>query len=176
MLLQTLKKELQQQQLPIKNLMMHLDKGGSSGSAALSAQAKLTIARLQKELDALKTKRELINEANDGLKRQYEYQQRLMQLSKDATQAKISGDYIGANILEQQKSFETGQFNKETDNLALDKKIMTLENRISELNANARVTTAEKKLNDLKKKRGMAMGGLIKGPGTGRSDSTAFCI
>jgi TP901 family phage tail tape measure protein len=138
----------------------------------LSKEAKLTIARLQKELDGLKTKRDLINEANDGLKRQYDYQQKLMQLSKDATQAKISGDYIGANILEQQKSFETGQFNKETDSLALDKKITTLENRISELQANARVTAAETSLNKAKKK-GMAMGGLIKGPGTGRSDSIA---
>jgi hypothetical protein len=158
----------------------------SPDGAALSAQAKLTIARLQKELDGLKTKRDLIDEANDGLKRQYEYQQKLMQLSKDATQAKISGDYIGASIIEQQKSFEATQFNKETDSLALNKKITALENRISALNANAKVTAAEKKLNDLTKKDvspiKKAVGGYIrhygegstggvKGPGTGTSDS-----
>jgi TP901 family phage tail tape measure protein len=138
----------------------------------LSKEAKLTIARLQKELDGLKTKRDLIDEANDGLKRQYDYQQKLMQLSQDAVQAKISGNYIGAAMLGQQRSFETSQFNKETDSLALDKKITTLENRISELQANARVTAAETSLNKAKEK-GMAMGGLIKGPGTGRSDSIA---
>ena len=145
--------------------------GGTAGADTLSKEAKLTIARLQKELDGLKTKRDIINETNNELKRQYDYQQKLMQLSKDAVQAKISGDYIGAAVLGSQKSFETSQFNKETDNLALDKKIMTLENRISELQANARVTSAEAALNKARKKGGMSMGGLIKGPGTGTSDS-----
>jgi TP901 family phage tail tape measure protein len=144
--------------------------GGTAGADTLSKEAKLTIARLQKELDGLKTKRDIINETNNELKRQYDYQQKLMQLSKDEVQAKISGDYIGASILGQQKSFETGQFNKETDNLALDKKIMMLENRISELQANARVSSAETALNKARAK-GKAMGGLIKGPGTGTSDS-----
>jgi hypothetical protein len=144
--------------------------GGGSGADTLSKEAKLTIARLQKELDGLKTKRDIINETNNELKRQYDYQQKLMQLSKDAVQAKISGDYIGAAVLGSQKSFETGQFNKETDNLALDKKIMMLENRISELQANARVSAAETSLNKAKAK-GKSMGGLIKGPGTGTSDS-----
>ena len=141
-------------------------------SDVLSKEAKLTIARLQKELDGLKTKRDVINETNNELKRQYDYQQKLMQLSKDAVQAKISGDYIGASILGSQKSYETSQFNKETDNLALDKKITALENRISELQANAKVTKAETALNLVKAKvAGKAMGGLIKGPGTETSDS-----
>ena len=144
--------------------------GGGSGADTLSKEAKLTIARLQKELDGLKTKRDIINETNNELKRQYDYQQKLMQLSKDAVQAKISGDYIGAAVLGSQKSYETSQFNKETDNLALDKKIMMLENRISELQANARVSAAETALNKAKAK-GKSMGGLIKGPGTGTSDS-----
>jgi len=142
----------------------------AANTDVLSKEAKLAIARLQKELDGLKTKRDLINEANDGLKRQYEYQQKLMQLSKDAIQAKISGDYIGANILEQQKSFETGQFNKETDSLALDKKITALENKISAMTADVRITNANVAL-DKAKAKGKAMGGLIKGPGTGMSDS-----
>lgn len=144
--------------------------GGGVSSDVLSKEAKLTIARLQKELDGLKTKRDLINEANDGLKRQYEYQQKLMQLSQDATQAKISGNYIGASMLEQQKLFTTGQFNKETDSIALDKIITRLENKISALQAGERVSAADRALLKAKSK-GKAMGGLIKGPGTGRSDS-----
>ena len=146
--------------------------GGGSSADSLSKAAKLNIARMQKELDLLKTKRDTINEANNELKRQYEYQQKLTQLSKDAVQAKISGDYIGASILEQQKSFETEQFNKETDNIALDKRITDLENRISALQASSRLTAAEqayaKSQGKIPKK---AMGGLIKGPGTGTSDS-----
>jgi hypothetical protein len=144
--------------------------GGGVSSDVLSKQAKLTIARLQKELDLLKTKRDTINESNNGLKRQYEYQQKLMQLQQDATQAKISGNYIGAAIIDQQKSFQTAEFNKETASLVLDKKITELENRISGLTAGARVTNAETALNKAKAK-GNYMGGLIKGPGTGTSDS-----
>jgi hypothetical protein len=144
--------------------------GGGSGSDVLSKAAKLAIARLQKELDGLKTKRDIINETNNGLKRQYDYQQKLMQLSQDAVQAKISGNYIGAAILGQQKSFETGQFNKETDSLALDKKITELENKISAMTADVRITNATAAL-DKAKIKGKAMGGLIKGPGTGTSDS-----
>jgi hypothetical protein len=146
------------------------DGGGGVSSDVISKQAKLTIARLQKELDLLKTKRDTINESNNGLKRQYEYQQKLMQLQQDATQAKISGNYIGAAIIDQQKSFQTAEFNKETASLVLDKKITELENRISGLTAGARVTNAETALNKAKAK-GNYMGGLIKGPGTGTSDS-----
>jgi TP901 family phage tail tape measure protein len=144
--------------------------GGGTNTDVLSKQAKLTIARLQKELDLLKTKRDTINESNNGLKRQYEYQQKLMQLQQEAVQAKISGNYIGAAIIDQQKSFQRAEFNKETASLALDKKITELENRISGLTAGARVTNAETALNKAKAK-GKAMGGLIKGPGTGTSDS-----
>jgi hypothetical protein len=144
--------------------------GGAGGANLLSKEAKLVIARLQKELDALKTKRDIINETNNELKRQYDYQQKLMQLSQDAVQAKISGNYIGANILEQQKSFETGQFNKETDALALDKKITDLENKISAMTADVRVTNAKVAL-DKARAKGKSMGGLIKGPGTTTSDS-----
>lgn len=168
----------------IKKFYQDLDKavvsekvGTIEGSAAsgngtdiLSKQAKLAIARLQKELDLLKTKRDTVKDTNDELKRQYEYQQKLMQLQQDATQAKISGNYIGAAIIEQQKSFQLSEFNKETASLALDKKITTLENRISALTAGARVTNAETALNKAKA-NGKAMGGLIKGPGTGTSDS-----
>ena len=59
-------------------------------------------------------------------------------------------------------------FKKETDSLALDKKITALENRISALQAGERVNAAERAVN---KAKGKAYGGLIKGPGTAMSDS-----
>jgi TP901 family phage tail tape measure protein len=144
------------------------DGGGGSGGDTLSKASKLAIANMQKELDLLKTKKDTINETNNELKRQYDYQQKLMQLQADATQAKISGNYIGAAIIGSQKSFETGQFNKETDALALDKKITNLENQISAIQATNKVTAAQAAL---AKAQGKSMGGLIKGPGTGTSDS-----
>jgi len=145
--------------------------GEGTGSDVLSKEAKLAIARLQKELDLLKTKRDTINETNNELKRQYDQQQRLMQLQQDATQAKISGNYIGAAIIDQQKSLQASEFNKETESLALDKKITALENKISAMSANVRVTNAEVALGKAKVKTKAAMGGLIRGPGTGTSDS-----
>jgi hypothetical protein len=144
--------------------------GSGTGSDVLSKEAKLAIARLQKELDLLKTKRDTINDTNNELKRQYDYQQRLMQLQQDATQAKISGNYIGAAIINQQKSLQASEFKKETESLALDKKITELENKISAMTADVRLTNATAALNKVKAK-GKAMGGLIKGPGTGTSDS-----
>ena len=146
--------------------------GGSSGgvsSDVLSKEAKLTIARLQKELDALKTKRDLIQEANNELMRQYEYQQKLTDLQQSAKDAMTKGNYIQAAMLKQQGYNVTAQFNKETASLAMDKKITELENRISGLQAGQKVTAAEKAL--LKAKSGMAFGGLVKGPGTAMSDS-----
>ena len=89
-------------------------------------------------------------------------------MQSDATQAKISGNYIGAAIIGSQKSFETGQFNKATDALALDNKITNLENQISAIQATNKVTAAQAAL---AKAQGKSMGGLIVGPGTGTSDS-----
>ena len=145
--------------------------GGSTGPSAdvLSKEAKLTIARLQKELDALKTKRDLIQEANSELMRQYDYQQKLMDLQQSSLEAMAKGNYIQAAALKQQGYNVTAQFNKETASLALDKKITELENRISGLQAGQKVTAAEKALN--KAKSGMAFGGLVRGPGTAMSDS-----
>jgi len=141
---------------------------GGTGSDVLSKEAKLAIAKLQDELDLLKTKREIINQTNDELKRQYDYQQRLTQLQQDATQAKISGNYIGAAIINQQKSQQSSDFNKETESLARDKRITELENIISDMTTDVRVTNAKAAL---AKAKGKAMGGLIRGPGTGISDS-----
>lgn len=152
---------------PIKSPDSKINRDGA-GSDVLSKEAKLAIAKLQDELDILKTKRDIINQTNDELKRQYDYQQRLTQLQQDATQAKISGNYIGAAIINQQKSQQSSDFNKETESLARDKRITELENIISDMTTDVRVTNAKAAL---AKAKGKAMGGLIRGPGTGISDS-----
>jgi hypothetical protein len=144
---------------------------GVDGEKVLSAQAKLTIARLKKELDALKTKRDTLKEINDEIKRQYDYEQKQRQLQSDAAQAKISGNYIQAAILGQQQLFAKAEFSRETQSIALDKRITTLENRISALTAGARVSAAETALNKAKAKKGYATGGLIVGAGSSMSDS-----
>jgi TP901 family phage tail tape measure protein len=146
------------------------DKSSIDGAKVLSAAAKLNIARMQKELDLLKTKRDKINETNDALKRQYEYQQKIRDLQKSEVEARIRGDYIGAAMFGQARSLEAQEFNKESDSIALDKKITDLSNRISALQANEKLTKAEQQYAKSKVVK-KAMGGLIKGPGTGRSDS-----
>jgi TP901 family phage tail tape measure protein len=146
------------------------DTSSIDGAKVLSAAAKLNIARMQKELDLLKTKRDKINETNDALKRQYEYQQKIRDLQKSEVEARIRGDYIGAAMFGQARSLETQEFNKESQSIALDKKITDLSNRISALQANEKLTKAEQQYAKSKVVK-KAMGGLIKGPGTGRSDS-----
>jgi len=147
-------------------------KGTGTSSDILSKEAKLTIARLQKELDALKTKRDLIKDSNDELKRQYEYQQKIMQLQQSEVQARITGNYIQASMIRQQQAFTKTEYNKETESIARDKIITNLENRISALSAGEKITAAERALNKAKAKaNGMATGGHVVGPGSGTSDS-----
>lgn len=150
--------------------------GASGGTDVLSKTSKLAIANMQKELDLLKTKKDSLSAVNDELKRQYDYQQKLQQLNQDALQAKISGNYIQAANLQQQKAYTTSQFNTETASISLDKRITNLENQISAIQATNRVTAAQKALSDsLAKSVGTtvkkASGGLITGTGTGTSDS-----
>lgn len=143
--------------------------GTSSGEVALSKIQRLTIARMQQELVGLKKKRDALKDINDELKRQQDFQMKQMELTKQQTEAKISGNYMQAAIIGQQKAFEASDFKNETKQLELDKRISNLEQRITDLQAGARVTRAEEAITKAKAKK--AMGGLIKGPGTGISDS-----
>ena len=121
---------------------------------------------LQKEIDALKAKRDAQKDANDEVQRQIDLEMKLQDLSNQAVQAKISGNYIQAAMLSQESKNVQMTFNQETEIRNKDAEIDRLQARYNAIKDGAKLTSAEKA--KLPKK---ANGGLIKGPGTGRSDS-----
>lgn len=114
-----------------------------SGEKGLSALQKAVIARYEKELSALQKKRDALKEVNDELKRQFEFEQRQNELSQQMAEAKVSGNYIQAAILGQEKAFEASEFARETKELELEKRISVIEDRIRQIEAGGRVSKAE---------------------------------
>jgi hypothetical protein len=70
-----------------------------------------------------------LSEINNELDRQYDYQIRLMGLEKSKTQAKISGDYIGASILGQEQAKEASSFDRNA--IDLSGKMTTIKDAMS---------------------------------------------
>jgi TP901 family phage tail tape measure protein len=135
---------------------------GGSGAKAENPYLKI----LQKEIDALKAKRDAQKDANDEVQREIDLKMKLQDLANQATQAKISGNYLQAAMLGQEAQNAQMAFNKETELKKKDAQIAALEARYNAIKDGATLTAAEKA--KIPKKAG---GGLIKGPGSGRSDS-----
>jgi hypothetical protein len=144
---------------------------GKDGNKLTAEEKYLEV--LQKEIDALKEKRDAQKDANEEVQRQIDLQMKLQDLSNQAVQAKISGNYIQAAMLGQQSQNVQMEFNKETELRKKDAEIAALEARYRAIKDGAKLTTAEtaKIPKTPKKVVKKANGGLIKGPGTGRSDS-----
>jgi TP901 family phage tail tape measure protein len=141
------------------------DDGTGSGKDKLTAEEQY-IKLLEKEINKLEAKRNAQREANEEVQRQIDLQMKLQDLASQAVQAKISGNYIEAAMLGQQSRNVQMEFNKETELRKKDAEIDALRARVTEIKDGSKLTSAEKA--KLPKK---ANGGLIKGPGTGRSDS-----
>ena len=145
--------------------------GAGSGKDKLTAE-ELYLKVLQKEIDALKAKRDAQKDANDEVQRQIDMQMKMQDLANQATQAKISGNYIQASILGQEAKNVQMKFNQETELRKKDAEIAVLEARYKAIQDGAKLTSAETaKIPKATKVIKKANGGLIKGPGTGRSDS-----
>jgi len=138
---------------------------GGKGKDKLTIE-ELYLKVLQKEIDKLKAKRDAQKDANDEVQRQIDLQMKMQDLSNQAVQAKISGNYIQAAMLGQESQNVQMKFNQETELRKKDAEIDALQARYNAIKDGAKLTSAEKK--KVPKK---ANGGLIKGPGTGRSDS-----
>ncbi len=141
------------------------DDGTGSGKDKLTAEEQY-IKLLEKEINKLEAKRNAQKTANEEVQRQIDLQMKLQDLASQAVQAKISGNYIEAAMLGQQSRNVQMEFNKETELRKKDAEIDALRARVTEIKDGSKLTSAEKA--KLPKK---ANGGLIKGPGTGRSDS-----
>ena len=141
------------------------DTGSGKGKDKLTIEEQY-LKVLQKEIDKLKDKRDAQKDANDEVQRQVDLQMKMQDLANQAVQAKISGNYIQAAMLGQESQNVKMKFNQETALRKKDAEIDALQARYNAIKDGAKLTSAEKK--KIPKK---ANGGLIKGPGTGRSDS-----
>jgi TP901 family phage tail tape measure protein len=143
----------------------YVDPDTASGGKKLTAEEQY-LKLLEKEINQLEAKRNAQKEANEEVQRQIDLQMKLQDLASQAVQAKISGNYIEAAMLGQQSKNVQMEFNKETELRKKDAEINALRARATEIKDGSKLTKAERA--KLPKK---ANGGLIKGPGTGRSDS-----
>jgi hypothetical protein len=136
----------------------------SKGAGKTPAEKYLEV--LQKQIDSLEAKRDVQRELNDQIQKEIDLQEKMQDLESQAINAKISGNYIQAAALGQESKNLQAQYSRD---LALDKMndpIDALKARKKAIEDGAKLTKAE--MSQIPKK---ANGGLIKGPGTGRSDS-----
>jgi TP901 family phage tail tape measure protein len=154
---------------PTKTTTTTTDNG--AGTVPLSKIQQLAIANAQVELNGLKKKRDALKDINSELKRQQDFEIAQQNRFNDAKQAMISGDYLKAATLRQSAMYAASQFNTDTQAQKDDKRISALEQRIKDLQAGKRVTSAEESLAKAQSKLKKASGGHISGPGSGTSDS-----
>ena len=137
---------------------------GSTGKGLTDEEKYLKI--LEKQINALEAKRDAQKKINDEIQREIDLVNKLEDLSSQAVNAKISGNYIQAAMLGQQSVQAQAEFDRQTYLNTQQEPIDKLMARKQEIQDGSKLTKAEKA--KLPKK---ANGGLIKGPGTGRSDS-----
>jgi hypothetical protein len=138
---------------------------GTAGGKTLTAEEKY-LKILDKQIDALQAKQDAQKKINDEIQREIDLANKLEDLAAQAVNAKISGNYIQAAMLGQQSVQAQAEFSRQTALNAQQAPIDKLIARKKEIQDGAKLTASEK--SQIPKK---ANGGLIKGPGTGRSDS-----
>jgi TP901 family phage tail tape measure protein len=139
------------------------------GTDGISAASKAYLKILDKEIQGLERKRDAQKTANDEIQRQIDLETKLKDLAKEGVLAKISGDYIKAASIQQQAQNVQMEFNLETELRKKDAEIARLKNRAEDISGGAPLTKAEAAKIPNKKKA--ASGGMIRGAGTGTSDS-----
>jgi TP901 family phage tail tape measure protein len=139
------------------------------GVDGLSASSKAYLDILEKEIKGLEEKRDAQKNANDETQRQIDLQEKLADLAKKSVLAKISGDYLEAASLQQQAQNVQVEFNQETELRKKDAEIARLRSRAEAIGDGAPLTKAEAA--KIPKKVKAASGGMIRGAGTGTSDS-----
>jgi TP901 family phage tail tape measure protein len=137
----------------------------TNGGKKLTAEEKY-LKILDKQIDSLQAKLDAQKKINDEIQREVDLANKLQDLESQAVNAKISGNYIQASLLKQQSQQAQAEFDRDTSLNRQQEPIDALMARKKAIQDGAKLTAAEKA--QIPKK---ANGGLIKGPGTGRSDS-----
>ena len=147
------------------------DDGTSGGKKLTDEERYLKI--LDKQIDALKAKQEAQKKANDEIQREIDLINKLEDLASQATTAKLTGNFIQAAMLTRQSVQAQQEFDRQTQLNLMEEPIDKLTARKKEIQDGAKLTKSEKAQlpKTPKKVVKKANGGLIKGPGTGRSDS-----
>ena len=122
---------------------------------------------LQKEIDALKAKRDAQKDANDEVQREIDLKMKLQDLANQAVEAKISGNYLKAATLAQEAQNIQMKYNQETELKKKDDEIARLEARLREIENGSVLTKAESAKLKAAKKVKLANGGAVKGFNTG---------
>jgi len=147
-------------------------KDGVDGVDGLSAASTAYLKVLDKQIKGLEEKRDAQKNANDEVQRQIDLEMKLKDLAKQSVLAKISGDYIGAASLQQQAQNVQFEFDQETELRKKDAEIARLKARAEAIRGGAKLTKAESaKIPKDSKAKEKARGGMIRGAGTGTSDS-----
>jgi TP901 family phage tail tape measure protein len=154
--------------------------GSDKATTGLSSSNKAYVKILQKEIDALKAKRDANQKANDEMQRQIDLQLKQQDLTNKMKQEQIKGNYLEAAMIGQEQRKNTLEFNQGTADNKLADAIDRLEKRLQAIEDGANLTKAENKKLQESKKAKAAAGGYIKnfmgggnvaGPGTKTSDS-----
>jgi TP901 family phage tail tape measure protein len=153
------------------NPFKSLDDETSGGKKLTDEERYLKI--LDKQIDALKAKQEAQKKANDEIQRELDLINKLEDLASQATTAKLTGNFIQAAMLTRQSVQAQQEFDRQTQLNLMEEPIDKLMARKKAIQDGAKLTKSEKAQlpKTPKKVVKKANGGLIKGPGTGRSDS-----
>ena len=145
-----------------------VNEGNNVSGESVTIQDRL-IKIYEKQQAKLEKRLETLQKTNDEIDRQNQLVQSQMDLQNQITEAKISGNYLEAASLMQQKMSELADYNRETKEIDIQNQIDKINNRISQLENGAKITSAEKRLLKLEKRQGSTRsgGGTGKGGGTG---------
>jgi hypothetical protein len=125
----------------------------TSATTGLNAQEKITLATDNARKKALEAQLATMKLQTSELKAQQQYNLSQADLDNQIRLAQASGDFLKANLLQQQKSSNTNQYNNDTNQQALQQKIDDLSATIAGLNekvATAKtVASTQSQTNDL---------------------------
>ena len=97
-----------------------------------------------KELEALRRKRDALKQVNDELDRQNQYQMKQMDLVNQAIKAKMTGNYLEAASLQQQSLMEGAKFTRDSRMVQMDQLINMVEDRRANYQDTKKFTPADK--------------------------------
>jgi len=148
----------------------------TTGQSELSAASRAYLKVLDKEISGLENKLKIQEKVNDETQRSIDLASKQQDLDQKIAEAKMTGNYIQAAILEQQKISNVASFNQETTTSNLRDEVDSLKLRYAQIEKGGKLTPQEKAKIGIRRASGGIVnnydaGGNVSGPGTATSDS-----